>query len=146
MIAVNDRFDGKSIKLIAFAMICVSKMKAEPDGNFRCNLSSIAIWCGMSIRYLMNIIREVEDYDFVRAISKDKTSVNLKDRDGGKYKRISEPNIYKLIHDSGNEVIYTITDDSDINREFAKIYKLCIDKYGFKCNTKVKSFLLEELE
>lgn len=138
---IHEKFFNKTVRLVAFAILCNSKMNRDNNGMFKCNLKSISLWSGISRRHVMNIMKEIEDCGFLTVIERDKTKAIFEDRNTGGYKRVSNANIYKLDFDSGNELIYNITNDSNIVYEFAKIYRKCISEHGFNCTKMFLEFV-----
>lgn len=113
---IKRRFDNKKTKLVALAMLCYAKAKANRDGVFGISATSLGAWLEINRKTLTNkYIKELVDFEYLSIISKPENNYKwLKSYDdqSTKYK------INASLHNSGDFVL----SDNKVRILFSEVF------------------------
>jgi hypothetical protein len=104
---INKRFDSKSTRLTALAMLCFAKAYADRDKEF--NISSVALSCWLNIddSNLRSIyIKELIDFDYILKVENPKNNFSWNKKSKSKTSR------YKINTTLSNTGEYQLQDNN----------------------------------
>ncbi|MDD4778987.1 MAG: hypothetical protein PHT02_00090 [Tissierellia bacterium] len=130
---------NKGDKIVAFAMIFLSKVYNNENGEFYCSYDKISKLVNMSDRQVRTVINNLAEYSVIKIIRRNHIKKSIKVERG--YKVYKNPNVYKILLKSNEQIIYMINDEKYLLDDFYNIYKECVEKHNFKISKKFKSKL-----
>ena len=113
---INKRFDNKTTKFVALAMLCYAKAHANRDGEFNISSVSMSSWLNMNRKTLRHkYIKELVEYEYLTEVAKpenNKKWANVYEEQSIRYK------INVQLHNSGEVVL----ENNDIRILFDELF------------------------
>lgn len=121
---------NKGDKLIAFAMLFLSKIYSDKDGIFYCSYDKFTNLVNVKKRMSKTIINNLEKYGIISIVQRNKVKKSINVERG--YKVYKEQNKYKYLLPEKGEVLKIVHDEKYLLNDFYNIYNTCINTYSFK--------------
>jgi hypothetical protein len=132
---------NKGDKLVAFALLFLSKIYGDENGIFYCSYEKLSSLINIKRKRLIFIVTELKNYGLFDIVSANKVKKTIKVERG--YKVYKEPNSYKSLMVESDGIIKIVYDEKYILNDFYNIYKECVDKYEFKVSRDFKKNIIK---
>lgn len=121
---------NKGDKLVAFAMLFLSKVYGDENGIFYCSYNKFFDLVNIKKRMAINIVNNLEKYVVISIIQRNKVKKTISVERG--YKVYKEQNKYKYLLKEKDDVLIIIRDEKYLLDYFYQVYDQCIKKYNFE--------------
>lgn len=130
---------NKGDKLVAFALLFLSKVYRHENGEFYCTYEKLSGLINITDRQIKTIVNNLEKYGLIKIVKRNQLKKSISVERG--YKVYKNPNTYQVLFNSNDTIIYKISDEKYILDDFYTLYWKCIKEYDFKVSKKFKSYL-----
>jgi hypothetical protein len=140
-IQVLNQLPNKCDKLVAFALIYVSKIFANEEGVFSCKNHTLCSLTGISERHVIRSIINLLNSNLLIPIQINKIKSyggKTNDNYGFVY---SYPNKYKLNIQTGEHIIHHIINADNVFNDFVTCFYLCLTNYHLNISRRFKQYL-----
>lgn len=141
-----NNLKNKGDKLVAFAMLFFSKLYGDEDKVFYTSYRNLSKLTGISINQIRLIVNKLEECEILKVIDRNKIKKSIKVERG--YKVYKQPNKYKLLIRNDKNILYNITDEKNIIKDFWRTYNICIEKYkinvSYRFKKNIKKYVKDE--
>jgi hypothetical protein len=136
-----NQLPNKCDKLVAFALIYVSKIFANEEGVFSCKNHTLCSLTNVGERQVIYSIKNIINIGLLIPIQINKIKSyggKTNDNYGFVY---SYPNKYKININTGEHIIHHIINADNIFNDFVTCFYLCLTNYHLKISRRFKQFL-----
>lgn len=128
---------NKGDKLVAFAMLFLSKVYGDENGEFYTSYSKIRNLINIhDLNYIKKICNNLEVCGIIKFIQRNVTKKTVSVERG--YKVYKYQNIYTYLLIQQGETVKILNNEKYFLKDFYDIYNICINNYNFKVSRDFK--------
>jgi hypothetical protein len=128
---------NKSDKLVAFALLFLSKVYENETNEFYCSYPKIMNLTNIKDKkQVISIVNNLEKLGLLQIVKRNEIRKSIKVERG--YKVYKEQNTYKMLLKYKEPILLYVVNENDLFKDFYKIYSICLNKYDFKVSRRFK--------